>query len=270
MLNYIAAFTNNIANQSLGLLVAGRPVAGTELLGRPVQGGIHLPVPTDVPKENQAREAPPVQLAMLLSDSTRHLLGIQRATDFSGYGAGTEPPPPDEKTVEHSTGASAATQAVSLASRIGNRRQALAALRDFEAQREARLPQLSAGGRRGVTLSAGIVQFQDLTDLLTTFPCAVSLPGLPLAGSGAFAESVSYPHGEGFLAVPRKALLRDREVVVAHDLSNARRVRYTHDLRQWMPAEVYTDSVVEAEKLAMWTRIFTEASGRVTAAPADA
>ena len=266
MLNYIAAVSNNISFESIGLLVAGRPVATADLLEGPARAGIHLPAPpANTSREQPPREAPPALLAILINEDTRHLLGIQRASDFSGFGAGGTPLPDKDAAAPH-TGASAATQAVSLAIRIGNRRQALAALEVFEAQRDVRLPQLSAGGRRGATLSAGIVQFQDLADLLTTFPCAVALAGRSLD----HPDAVVYPQGEGFLAVPRKALLRDREVVVAHDLSNARRVRYTHDLRHWMPAGVYTDTVVEAEKLAMWTRIFTEASGRVTAAPADA
>ena len=268
MLNFIIPLSGNVSLQSLGLLVAGRPVGGAELLPGPARAGIHSSAPPGPAGEGSAREAPPALLSMLLSDDTRHLLGLQRAfhnPDPAGPGAGFSPPP-DADAMPPSTGATPGTQAVSQARRIGNRRQALAALRQFEAQRETRLPQLGAGGRRSATLSAGVVQFQDLTDLLTTFPCALTLPGQP---SGD-ADAVTYPRGEGPLSTPRKALLGDREVVVARELSNARRVRYSLDQRQWTPAAVYTDTVVESEKLAMWTRIFTEASRRSGAVAPEA
>jgi hypothetical protein len=140
---------------------------------------------------------------------------------------------------------------------IYNRAQAMKVLQDFESECSLRLPQLGPGRPVAdrVILSMGMVQFNTLAELIATFPCAIDVAG-----------AVVYPQGHGAFAAPRKALLgaeAEDEIVVARRPSNHRRIRYTTDLRHWHPANIYTDNVVEDEKLAMWTRIFTQAGNAV-------
>ena len=225
------------------------------------------------------RRAPPVAArlpAPAFADLFAEPLGERsRLPDDHGTDIAVWQPPRMPETERAApTGVPLMQPAVPVAPRIGNRAQALQALRAFEADRFARLPQLApdrpAADRSG--LSLGLVRFGQAADLLTTFPCATQVnapdgspPGVPFA-----MGAVVYPRGQHFLSVPRKAFLLDpdtggtggrgmQEVAVARNPVDRRHVHFSTDLRQWQPTDIYTDSLVEAEKLAMWTRIFTEA-----------
>jgi hypothetical protein len=273
MYKYLSSLSRNVSFASLGMLVAGRPVAETVYLKNPEAVGIYLPAPLNAATQQPASDVSSGPLAMLLSEDTRQVLGMQPLPEFSAPRRDTPDPAPE--AVANPTGVPAAAGTVSSTGRIGNRRQALAALNAFEAQREARLPQLGAGGRQSAALAMGVVQFRDLNDLLTTFPCTAAVPGEPIAEAAGQTEAggflaLTQAGVDGFLSVPRKACIGPQEVVVTRDPSNHRRIRYSIDLQGWQPAAVYTDDVVETEKLAMWTRIFTEALQRSAGPPAHA
>ncbi|MCZ2497867.1 hypothetical protein GN316_13970 [Xylophilus sp. Kf1] len=167
------------------------------------------------------------------------------------------------------------------APRIANRAQALQALKEFEADRAARLPQLAPGRPAAdlLGLASGVVRFSQLGDLLATFPCALRVAAPPPMAPGAPfpADAVVYPRGPGDQALPRRALLQAapatahlEEIVTTRHPADRRQVRFSVDLRRWHPTGIYTDHRVEAEKLALWARIFSEAAGRAQALSADA
>jgi len=155
---------------------------------------------------------------------------------------------------------------------IGNRAQALQALKEFETGRTARLPQLSQGGGATVHLALGIVHFLDMRDLVATFPCASirlqdgrDQPGVHNEADQPVPDTVyapgytqAYPAGRG-VPPPTRAYVSGQHVVTARLDVQSNNVRLSTDFEYWRGSDVYTDDTVEAEKLALWDRISHEA-----------
>jgi len=197
-------------------------------------------------------------LRMTLSVEMRELLQLEPDADDTQAGSSTAP--------ERPVFAPSVRTARALASAdvhgprdapvdLGQRAAGLQFLREFERNFPRRLSMgYSPWGFRYESLVAGNPNFRNADDMARTVPCASSLHPSP---NGYYAV---YPQGLGLDAGVRSVRIDGRVATVAHG-ENQHLVRWRSDGdTQWTSTAVYTDDVIEAEKVRMWQRIRASAA----------